>query len=118
MKSILIMAGRDGLGDLAFDLNAQMVRKHEFFAGDRSAFSHRKDGWQHRHGWVHQQAIYAIFGGGKLCVVEIIRMNGNTVHKRSETGRSFSCRSYDRRFSVVDAALLKILTAQSSCVRV
>ena len=119
MKSILIMAGRNGFGDLAFDLDPQMVRKHEFFTGDRSAFGHRKDGGQHRHGWVHQQSVYAIFSGGKLRVVEIICVNGYAVYKRGETGRGFYGRADDRGFSVADAKLPKVLPANRSglCAR-
>src|SRR5216683_4690861 len=89
MKSVLIMARRNRFGNLAFHLDSQMIRQHQFPAGNTSLLSEREDGGKYRHGWVDEKPIDTVLGHCKLRVIEIIRVNRNAIHKGSKARRSF-----------------------------
>ena len=48
---------------------------------------------------MHQQSVHAVFGGGELCIVEIVGVNGDTVHKGGKSRGCFLRGADDRGFS-------------------
>ena len=79
VEAILVMAGRDRFGQLAANLDADMVGSGEIRARACLPFGHRQRRRQHRRGGVHQQPVYAVGGNGQLRVVEIMGVHGNGV---------------------------------------
>jgi len=55
MESILVVARRDGLGDLALHFHAR-YRPTELFARNPFAFGKSEDGGENGHGRMHQEA--------------------------------------------------------------
>src|SRR6267378_3425328 len=47
MKTLVVVAWRDGLGNLAFDLHADVVSQHEVFPGSPSQLTNRERWWKH-----------------------------------------------------------------------
>src|SRR6267378_4043629 len=114
VKSILVVAGRDSFRDLTLHLDAHMIGQRQLLSGNATPFGECEDGRKHGYGRVHEQAIDTVLGDGELRIVEIIRVNRDTVHKRGEARGCLPRGSYDRGFSIADADSLKILAAQSS----
>src|SRR5260221_13221397 len=87
MESLAIVSRRDRLGDLAFYFHANMVGQHQvaarlpFRLGDGER---RREGRRRR---MREKSVNAVFGGGQVRIVVIVRVEGDTVEEGGEPRR-------------------------------
>ena len=60
VKAVLVVARRDRLGDLALDLDADVIGRHQIASGDGARFAQRQRGRKDRRGRMRQQAIHPV----------------------------------------------------------
>ena len=83
------MSWRDRLGNLAFNLNAEVVRQQQIPACEISALGDCKSGGEAGCRGVRQQAVNTIFADCKLRVIVIVGVHANAI---SESGEWLGCR--------------------------
>ena len=84
VEAVLIVARHDRLGDLAFDLDADLIRGHQVAAAASVSLGERQRRRQRRCGRMREQAVDAILGHGELRVVVVVGVDGNPVGERRE----------------------------------
>ena len=92
VKAVIVMARRNGFGDLAFHFHAHVVGQNEILAAAISNFSQRESGRQRWNRRMCEQSVHAIFCGGELRVVKIVGVNGNAIGEGGEAWRRLDAR--------------------------
>jgi hypothetical protein len=87
VKTIFIVAGRNCLRDLAFHLDSGMVGDEQILPAVACDLRGRQCRRKHANGGMHEQTVYAIFGGSELSIVEVIHMDGDAISEGGEAGR-------------------------------
>src|SRR5262249_34865409 len=84
MKSLLVMARRDGFGDLTLYFNADMIGGHQVAPGHFPSFGSGKRRRESSRSRVSQQTIDAIFSHGQLSIVVVVGMDTDAVRESGE----------------------------------
>ena len=87
VKSLLVVTRQDRLRDLAFHLDADLIRRQKIAAAAPIALRERQHGRQRRRRGVRQESVHAILRGRELRVVVIVGVDRNAVRKRCEASR-------------------------------
>ena len=80
----LVVARGDGFGDLALDLDAEVIGQHHVGAGGTERFAHGERSGQGRGGRMGEQAVNAIRGHGELRVVIVVGVDADAVGEGRE----------------------------------
>src|SRR5258706_2195459 len=112
MKTFVVVTSRDVLGNLAFDFHADVVSQHEVFPGSPSQLTNRERWWEHTYRGMRKQAVNAILCCGKLSVIVIIGVDGNSIGKRRKARMGFHPRANNAGFHVAQSERLHVLTHQ------
>ena len=94
----LVVARVDRLGDLALDLDAEMVGEHDVAAVGARRLADGERGRQRRRGRMRQEAVDAVRRDGELGVVIVVGMDADAVGEGGEARRDLEagCRSRSR----------------------
>ncbi len=84
VEAVLVMTRHDGFGDLAFDLDADLIRGHQVPAAPAIPLGDRQHWRQRGRGWMGEQSVDAILGHGELRVVVVVGVDGDSVGERCE----------------------------------
>ena len=112
MKALIVMTGRNGLGNLAFNFHADVVGQHQIFSRSPSQLTDCECWREHSHRGVREKAVNAVLRRGQLRIVEIIGVNGNSVGKRREARMRLHCGANDAGLHIAHPKRLHILTHQ------
>ena len=93
VEAVVVVPGRDGLGDLAFDFDAHVIGREQVLPGAASRFAERERRRKHGDGGMREQSVDAIFGDGELRVVVIVGVDEDAVGEGGEARRRLSARS-------------------------
>ncbi len=84
VEPVLVVARQDGFGNLAFDFDADLIRRHEIAAALPVPLGERQRRRQRRCRRMREQPVHAILGDGELSVVVVVGMDRDAVGERRE----------------------------------
>src|SRR5579859_6430287 len=84
VESVLIVAWRDRLRDLALHLYSGLVCNQQVLSASSPDFGRRQSSRKHTDGRMHEKSVNPVFGHRELSIVEVVDVDGYSIGKGSE----------------------------------
>ena len=108
----LVVARGDRLGDLALDLDAEVIGEHEVPPGGFTQLGDGEGRRQRRRGRMGEQAIDAVLGHRELGVVIVVGVDADAVGEGGEARRHLAAAADDRGGALGQAEIVEVLAHQ------